>query len=128
MLESNDKVGRRARRICYRPRASMKAQAIVDFLTEMTDEETTSTWVVATPNTNPTRLCLTQQRNDLQIPWTMYVDGALSHDGLGVGIILISLNEDRLTYTLCFDFKFLNNEAEYEALLVGLQIALEVGV
>lgn len=58
----------------------------------------------------------------------MYIDGASSQDGLQVGIMLIIPNEYQLTYALRFNFNCLNNEAEYEALLVGLQITLEVGV
>ena len=84
----------------------MKAQALVYFLTEILDEEKASTCVVA----------------------TMSLDGDLSHDGSFASIILMSIIEDRLSYALRHDFNCSNNEAEYETLLVGLQIDLEVRV
>ncbi|KAL0445984.1 UNVERIFIED_CONTAM: hypothetical protein Slati_1726300 [Sesamum latifolium] len=34
---------------------------------------------------------------------------------------------DELKYGLCFDFKALNNEVKYEALIVGIRMALDVG-
>lgn len=52
----------------------------------------------------------------------MFVDGALVDQGSGASIFLISPHEDELTYTLRFTFKATNNELEYEALSLGLQV------
>ncbi|CAH1428426.1 unnamed protein product [Lactuca virosa] len=111
--------------VTYRPGTSLKAQSLVEFLTEIPYEEKASAWVVTTSNTEPTK---PQSMYDLQTLWTMYTDGALSQNGSGAGIILISPNEDRLTYALRFNFNCLKNEAEYEGFLAVLQIVLEVGV
>ncbi|GJU45740.1 reverse transcriptase domain-containing protein [Tanacetum coccineum] len=50
-------------------------------------------------------------------------DGALSNDGSGAGLILTDPRGNEVTYALIFDFPTSNNEAEYEALIVGLELA-----
>nr|KAJ0211608.1 hypothetical protein LSAT_V11C400219340 [Lactuca sativa] len=59
--------------------------------------------------------------------WTLYTDGASSREGSGAGLILTSLEGEKVTYALRFDFHTSNNEAEYEALLVGLRLAKQMG-
>ncbi|GJU91784.1 reverse transcriptase domain-containing protein [Tanacetum coccineum] len=48
--------------------------------------------------------------------------------GSGAGLILTSPEGTEFTYTLRFQFTGSNNEAEYEALIAGLQIATQMGV
>ncbi|XP_042423210.1 uncharacterized protein LOC122010804 [Zingiber officinale] len=48
-------------------------------------------------------------------------------NGSGVGVLLISPQEDILQLVVRLNFRATNNEAEYEALLVGLQAARHVG-
>ena len=43
-------------------------------------------------------------------------------------MVLVSQRGDRLEYTLRLHFKATNNVAEYETLLNGLQIAVDLGV
>ncbi|GKD23813.1 suppressor of mec-8 and unc-52 protein homolog 1, partial [Tanacetum coccineum] len=47
--------------------------------------------------------------------------GASSAEGSGAGLILTDPNGQEVTYALRFDFKTSNNEAEYEALIAGLE-------
>ena len=47
--------------------------------------------------------------------------------GSGAGVVLISLNESRLCYVICLYFLASNNAAEYEALINGLRITIELG-
>nr|GEW80211.1 reverse transcriptase domain-containing protein [Tanacetum cinerariifolium] len=49
-------------------------------------------------------------------------------DGSGVGLILTSPDGTKFTYALRFQFTASNNEAEYEALIAGLRIAVQIGV
>ena len=42
-------------------------------------------------------------------------------------MILEGSNDIVLEYSLKFDFKATNNEAQYKALVIGLQLAKEVG-
>lgn len=59
--------------------------------------------------------------------WTLHTDGDSNKEGSGAGLILTSLTGEELTYALRFDFHTSNNEAEYEALLAGLRLAVTMG-
>ncbi|GKU90196.1 hypothetical protein SLEP1_g4224 [Rubroshorea leprosula] len=59
---------------------------------------------------------------------TLYVDGASSSKGSGVGTLLIGLDGYRSKHALKFNFDATNNMAEYEDLLLGLQLALELKI
>nr|GEZ76724.1 reverse transcriptase domain-containing protein [Tanacetum cinerariifolium] len=61
-------------------------------------------------------------------PWTLFTDGSSCVDGSGVGLILTNPDGVEFTYALRFQFAASNNEAEYEALIVGLRIATQIGV
>ncbi|GJQ92034.1 reverse transcriptase domain-containing protein [Tanacetum coccineum] len=63
------------------------------------------------------------ENTNLRSAWKLYTDGASSSDGSGAGIMLINPKGKEYTYAQCFEFKTTNNEAEYKALLAGLQIA-----
>ncbi|GKV14890.1 hypothetical protein SLEP1_g25693 [Rubroshorea leprosula] len=60
--------------------------------------------------------------------WILYVDGASSNKGLGAGAFLVGLDGYRSEHALKFNFDVTNNMAKYEALLLGLQLALELKV
>jgi len=59
--------------------------------------------------------------------WTMYFDGSIMAPGSGAGVVLISLDWSRLRYAIRLYFLASNNAAEYEALINGLCIAIELG-
>ena len=52
--------------------------------------------------------------------WEVYVYGALNQKGSGVGLVLISPEKVIIEKSLRLDFSATNNEAEYEALLIGI--------
>ena len=52
--------------------------------------------------------------------WKLYVDGTMNQRGFGVGLVLVSLEKITIEKSLKFGFLATNNEAEYEALLVGM--------
>ena len=56
----------------------------------------------------------------------IFVDGSLNENGSKAGIILISPVGHRFHTTLRFGFEASNNEAKYEALLVGLRVVKEL--
>ncbi|GKD09877.1 reverse transcriptase domain-containing protein [Tanacetum coccineum] len=64
----------------------------------------------------------------LKTALVLFTDGSPCIDGSGVGLILTSPNGIEFTYALRFGLKATNNEAEYEALIVGLRIAEQMGV
>ncbi|GJV63334.1 reverse transcriptase domain-containing protein [Tanacetum coccineum] len=53
---------------------------------------------------------------------------ALSVEGSGARLILTDPNGQEVTYALRFDFKTSNNEVEYEALIAGLELVVQMGV
>jgi ribonuclease HI len=58
----------------------------------------------------------------------MFFDESLMKTGAGVGLLFILPLEKHLRYVLRLHFPASNNVAEYEALVNGLRIAIELGV
>ncbi|KAM1013559.1 hypothetical protein ACFX2C_043670 [Malus domestica] len=54
--------------------------------------------------------------------WTMYFDGSSTSTSAGVGIVLQSPHQHRWFFSLKLDFDCTNNQAEYEALVIGLSV------
>jgi ribonuclease HI len=57
----------------------------------------------------------------------MYFDGSLMKTGAGAGLLFISPLEVHMRYVIRLHFAASNNVAEYEALVTGLRIAVELG-
>jgi ribonuclease HI len=60
--------------------------------------------------------------------WTMYFDGSLMKTRAGAGLLFISPLGKHVHYVIRLHFPASNNVAEYEALVNGLRIAVELGV
>ena len=58
----------------------------------------------------------------------MYFDGATNLSGLGTGAVLISLEGQYYLVSAKLIFSCINNVAEYEACILGLQLALSMRV
>ena len=58
----------------------------------------------------------------------MYFDGSLMKKGTGVGLVFISPLKVRMGYMVWLHFPSSNNVVEYEALINGLRIAIELGI
>jgi ribonuclease HI len=95
--------------ISFAPRKAIKSQALADFLAE---------WVDTQLPTAPIQPEL----------WTMYFDGSLMKTGAGAGLLFISPLGKHVRYVLRLHFSASNNMAEYEALVNGLRITVELGV
>ena len=57
----------------------------------------------------------------------MYVDGALNQKGFRVGLVLISFEKIIIEKYLKLDFLAMNNEAEYEALMMEMTMVQRMG-
>jgi hypothetical protein len=90
------------------PRNAIKCQALADFLAEFTN----------LPEIEEPK---TEQK------WFIYVDGSSTRKNGGAGILLISLDGEELSSSMRLEFRTTNNEAKYEAVIVGLGMALELG-
>jgi ribonuclease HI len=95
--------------ISFAPRKAIKSQALADFLAEWVD----------------TQLSAAPIQAEL---WTMYFDGSLMKTGAGAGLLFISPFGKHVRYVIRLHFPASNNVAEYEALVNGLRIAVELGV
>jgi ribonuclease HI len=58
----------------------------------------------------------------------MYFNGSLMKTGAGAGLLFISPLGVHMRYVIRLHFPASNNVAEYEALVMGLRIAIELGV
>jgi ribonuclease HI len=54
-------------------------------------------------------------------PWALFFDGSSCGKGGGVGILLISPRGEMFEFAIPIQLTVINNQAEYEALLRGLQ-------
>ncbi|XP_074374144.1 uncharacterized protein LOC141714528 [Apium graveolens] len=110
----------------YCPRTAIKGQALADFVLEFDEEVDDKAIVLAEPT--PQESHPDEKKQELPHPrWTLHVDGAVNNNGSGVGIVLITPEGHRLMSAIHFKFYAINNDAEYEALINGLKLALEVG-
>jgi ribonuclease HI len=95
--------------ISFAPRKAIKSQVLADFVAEWVD----------------TQLPAAPIQPEL---WTMFFDGSLMKTGAGAGLLFISPLRKHLRYVLHLHFPASNNVAEYEALVNGLCITIELGV
>ncbi|XP_075645491.1 uncharacterized protein LOC142616548 [Castanea sativa] len=87
----------------YQPRAAIKAQVMADFIVEFTYPY--------------------KEEEPPMKTWTVQTDGFTTRKVGGAGVVLISLEKETLKYVVRLQFLATNNEAEYEALLIGLSLA-----
>jgi ribonuclease HI len=60
--------------------------------------------------------------------WKMFFNGASSSLGAGVGVIFISPSQETISLSYKMEFETTNNVAEYEALVLGMRDAKEMGI
>ena len=90
----------------YQSRLSLKGQVIVDFIVELPKKQT-----------HPIDHFGEQW-------WTLHVDGSSRVFGSRVGLVLQSPTVELIEQAVRLSFSTSNNEAEYEAMLAGLDLAL----
>ena len=59
--------------------------------------------------------------------WKVFMDGASSAMGAGDGIVIITPDGIRMEHSFRLGFRASNNEVEYETLLTGLRVVLDLG-
>ncbi|XP_059631449.1 uncharacterized protein LOC132274230 [Cornus florida] len=101
----------------YIPQKAVKGRAVAEFLADHPSTKIDS------------EIC--DEVDNLYLdytPWTLMFDGSSTHDGGGAGIVIISPKGRKTKFSFFLDFKCTNNQAEYEALIIGLEILLELKV
>lgn len=93
----------------FHPRIAIKGQVLADFLVEMSN---------------------TPEAKELprEATWVAHVDGSSMNKKSEIGVVLVSPEGQKFQYAIKLDFVTTNNEVEYEAVLVGLSIAQEMGI
>jgi hypothetical protein len=97
--------------LAYESLKSIKGQVVADFIIEYSIDQ------------NSDGSC-----NFLIIhPWKLFFDGLACREGQGVGVVLISPRGAIFEQSVHFEYFCTNNQAEYEAILLGLQIRSSIG-
>jgi hypothetical protein len=60
--------------------------------------------------------------------WKMFFDGASSRDVVGAGVVLVSPSQETVYLSYKLEFEATNNVVEYEALVLGLRAAKDMGI
>jgi ribonuclease HI len=60
--------------------------------------------------------------------WKMFFDGASSKDGAGTRMVFVSPVQETISLSYKLEFEATNNVAEYEALVLGLRVAKDMGI
>jgi hypothetical protein len=94
--------------IRYIPCTAIKSQTLADFVAKWTEVQ------LPTPD-------VTHKY------WTMYFNGSVMVPGSGAGVVLISPYGSRLRYAIRLHFLASNKPTEYEALINGLRITIDLG-
>ncbi|XP_011083335.1 uncharacterized protein LOC105165873 [Sesamum indicum] len=90
----------------YQARMALKGQVLADFMVELVGE----------PETEP----------ELD-KWMLHVDGSSNAGNGGIGILIQGSKNMEIEIATRLSFPVTNNEAEYEALIMGLELSLEAG-
>ncbi|XP_075658902.1 uncharacterized protein LOC142628746 [Castanea sativa] len=99
----------------YHPRTAIKAQALVDFISEFTI---------------PDEKGATDEEGaiDELERWTIQTDGSSVRKKGGVGVIIITPEGETLKYGVQLTFSATNNETEYEGVLRELRVGKALGI
>ncbi|XP_075675013.1 uncharacterized protein LOC142644249 [Castanea sativa] len=107
----------------YMPRTSVKGQVLANLVAEFAEPSIEE---------NVKRLGMDEKLVGMvacKEPWVwkVYVDGATNQRGSSVGLVVVTLEGLTLEKSLRLGFSATNNEAEYEALVVGMDMVQKMG-
>ncbi|XP_062100829.1 uncharacterized protein LOC133806756 [Humulus lupulus] len=100
--------------IRFSPRKAKKGQVLADFLVEIQS---------FTPDTLPELL-----ESEADWVWIMHTDVASNSQGAGIGIVLEAPSGLKIEEAIRLEQFATNSEAEYEALIYGLELARDMGI
>ena len=91
----------------YRPRMAVKGQIVADFIAEYIQSE--------------------DKGAEGQRLWSIHTNGSSNQRSGGTGMVIQTPKGDKIECMIRLDFPTTNNEAEYEALVAGLNLAKAAG-
>ncbi|XP_070041067.1 uncharacterized protein [Nicotiana tomentosiformis] len=104
--------------ILYIPQKAVKGQALADFLI---DHPIPDDWELIDELPDENAMVV-----EVQPPWKMYFDGAVHRGRAGAGVVFVTSQVEVLPYSFTLTQLCSNNVAEYQALIVGLEIAVDI--
>ncbi|XP_073120324.1 uncharacterized protein [Henckelia pumila] len=104
--------------IIYVPQKAVKGQALADFLA---DHPIPADWELSNEFPDEDVLVI-----EVKPPWKMYFDGASNKEGAGAGVIFVTSDGEVLPYSFTLTQNCSNNVAEYQALILGLEMAVDI--
>ncbi|CAN6693342.1 unnamed protein product [Malus baccata var. baccata] len=127
----------------YVPQRAVKGQAIADFLTEHQEPqseeinipgslEVANVWIPPRSDVSGKEDWIQQEIRRVAglwiTPWRLYFDGSYTQKAAGAGIVIINPRGVYHYYSFLLDYQEnTNNRAEYEALIIGLEILMDLG-
>ncbi|XP_070006157.1 uncharacterized protein [Nicotiana sylvestris] len=112
--------------IIYVTRTAMKAQALADHLAENPVDEDYEPLKTYFPDEEVMHIDELEQIE--KSGCKLFFDGAANMKGMGIGAVLISETGQHYPVTARLRFYCTNNMAEYEAYILGLKLAVDMGV
>ncbi|XP_019253984.1 PREDICTED: uncharacterized protein LOC109232692 [Nicotiana attenuata] len=112
--------------IVYATRTAMKAQALADHLDENPVDDEYESLNTYFPD-EEVNLVEEAVQDDSQV-WKLYFDGAVNIKGVGIGAILVSPTGQHYPATARLRFFCTNYMTEYEACIMGLNMAINLNV
>ncbi|KAI5339319.1 hypothetical protein L3X38_018591 [Prunus dulcis] len=116
----------------YVPQKAVKGQDVADFLADHPGEEIENMDSLDIANADLLTIAHTYLNNPIYsihlTPWKLYFDGSKTDVASGAGIVLEEPLGIRHCYSFQLDFKCTNNRVEYEALIIGLEMLVELGI
>ncbi|XP_060212162.1 uncharacterized protein LOC132639757 [Lycium barbarum] len=97
---------------------AIKGQALADFLA---DHPIPDDWELTDELPDEDAMVV-----KIQPPWKMYFDGVVQRDGAGAGVVFVTPREEVLPYSFTLTQRCSNNVAEYQALILGLEMAVDI--
>ncbi|KAL0352302.1 UNVERIFIED_CONTAM: hypothetical protein Scaly_1618900 [Sesamum calycinum] len=104
--------------ITYVPQKVVKGQVLVDFLA---DHPMPAEWGLSDDLPDEDVLVI-----EVTPPWKMYFDGASHKERAGVGVVFVTSEGEALPYSFTLTQNCSNNIAEYQTLILELEIAVDV--
>ncbi|CAL8163635.1 unnamed protein product [Prunus armeniaca] len=116
----------------YVPQKSIKGQAVADFLADHPGEEIENMDSMDIANADlltRAQTCLNNPIYSVHLtPRKLYFGGSKTNSASGAGIVLEDLLGIKHCYSFKLDFQCTNNKAEYEALIIGVEMLVELGI
>ncbi|KAM1929819.1 hypothetical protein ACFX13_031327 [Malus domestica] len=106
--------------IIYVPAKVVKGQALADFLA---DHQIPADWKISDDLPDEEVFYI-----DIFPTWTMFFDRSARADGAEAGVVFMSPQRQILPYSFQLSELCSNNVAEYQALILGLQMAINMEI